>query len=100
MTKQKKKLEFSQKWLIGWGIVTIFFCLLSFAWSALGFDALESLTISIVQVIGIVDAASFSGYVVQNSIRASSANKYGYTKVDTSVEDSDETPISSCENKK
>jgi len=98
MTKNKKHLEFSQKWLLGWSIATLCACIIAYTWSALGFDALENLAISIVQVLGAIDVASFAGYTAQNSVRAHSANKFGPKIIEEEKDDSDEIPISSCKN--
>lgn len=93
---KKKPLEFSQKWLIWCGIATISSVLLSFAFSALGLDALESLSSTVVTVFGSITGLSFAAYGTQNSVRAHSADKYRIKTVDTTTEDSDETPIDLC----
>ena len=98
MTKKKKHLEFSQKWLIGFAVFTMICVGLSYLFSALGLDTLENLSISVVQVcIGGV-AVQFLGYNAQNSVRAYSADKYGIStsEQDSAEEDSDETPIELC----
>ena len=102
MEKQetKKKLEFSQKWLIWCGIATISSVLLSFTFSAFGFDALESLSSTVVTVFGSITGLSFAAYGTQNSVRAHSADKYGISTINTSEEDSDETPVELYENNK
>lgn len=98
MTKKKKHLEFSQKWLIGFAVFTMICVGLSYLFSVLGLDTLENLSITIVQVcIGGV-AVQFLGYNAQNSVRAFSADKYGIStnKEESSEEDSEETPVNLC----
>ena len=55
---KKKKLEFTQKWLIGCAVLTFLFLGLSFLWAALGFDPLQDLSIAIVQATLSLDGVS------------------------------------------
>ena len=98
MIKKKKPLEFSQKWLLGSAIFTVFFVGLSYLFSVLGIDTLETLSSTIVQVGIGGTAIQFLGYNAQNSVRAYSADKYGIStsEQDSAEEDSDEMPIELC----
>lgn len=98
MTDKKKPLEFSQKWLIGCGIATVGAVLLSFLFSALQLNALESLSSTVVTVFGSIAGASVVAYGTQNSVRAYSADKYGIStnKSESTEEDSEETPVDLC----
>ena len=75
---KKKKLEFTQKWLIGCAVLTFLFLGLSFLWAALGFDPLQDLSIAIVQ-------ATLS----QNSVRAYSADRWGFKSTHDEDEEED-----------
>ena len=98
-TSKKKPLEFSQKWLIGSAIFTIFFVGLSYLFSVLEIDTLETLSSTIVQVGIGGTAIQFLGYNAQNSVRAFSADKYGIStsKKTSDEEDSEEMPVDLCE---
>ena len=78
--KKKKRLEFTQKWLIGCALLTFLFVGLSFFWSVLGFDPLQDLSIAIVQTALSLDGVSIGAYALQNSVRAYSADRWGYDK--------------------
>lgn len=73
-----KKIEFSKMWLICCSVITFVFCLLSYLWALIGVDTVSDLSIALVQTLLTVDGASFIGYTIQNSVRAYSADKYGY----------------------
>lgn len=84
---KKKKLEFTQKWLIGCGIVTVVFLAMSFIWSMLGFDPLQDLSAAIVQTTLSLDGVSVGAYALQNSVRAYSADRWGYNPPDDDGEE-------------
>lgn len=77
MTKQKKKIEFSKKWLIGCIIISLFFTTLSYILAFLDKNTVETLSASILEMLWGASGISFIGYVLQNSVRAFSANKFG-----------------------
>ena len=81
-TCKKKKLEFTQKWLIGCGIITVVFLGMSFVWSALGYDPLQDLSAAIVQTTLSLDGVSVGAYAFQNAVRAYSADRWGYHQSD------------------
>ena len=87
MKKAKKKLEFTQKWLIGCGVVPIVFLAMSFIWSMLGFDPLQDLSAAIVQTTLSLDGVSVGAYALQNSVRAYSADRWGYNPPDDNGEE-------------
>ena len=87
MKKHKKKLEFTQKWLIGCGILTFVFLSMSFIWSMLGYDPLQDLSAAIVQTTLSLDGISVGAYALQNSVRAYSADRWGYNPTDDEGEE-------------
>ena len=98
-TSKKKPLEFSQKWLLGSAVFTVFFVGLSYLFSVLGIDTLENLSITIVQVGIGGTAVQFLGYNAQNIGRAYSADKYGVNTSSAeseSEEDSNEDEVKLC----
>ena len=98
-TSKKKPLEFSQKWLLGSAVFTVFFVGLSYLFSVLGIDTLENLSITIVQVGIGGTAVQFLGYNAQNIGRAYSADKYGVNTSSSnseSEEDSNEDKVELC----
>ena len=102
MSKKKKTLEFSQKYVLSAGLAMFLFALLSFLMSSLGKETLENLSIEMVRMFGNVAAIAFAGYNVQNSVRAVSYDKYigkaqdFGTAFEDDNSDSNETPISLC----
>ncbi len=84
---KKKKLEFTQKWLIGCGIATVVFLAMSFIWSMLGFDPLQDLSAAIVQTTLSLDGVSVGAYALQNRVCAYSADRWGYNPPDDNGEE-------------
>ena len=88
----KHKTEFSKKWLVGCILASLFFTLLSYILAWFEKDTMESLSITIIQTLWGTSGISFGAYVVQNSIRAYSKNKF----IDNSSKDIsivEETPV-------
>lgn len=92
-------MEFSQKYVTIAGIATIVFVGLSYLFGSLGFETLENLSIEIVRWFSGVTALAFAGYNAQNSVRASSYNKYvkqcqtSGEEAESDDSDSNETPV-------
>lgn len=82
-----KKIEFSKLWLICCSSITFLFCALSYIWALIGVDTVSDLSIALVQTLLTVDGISFIGYTIQNSVRAYSADKYGYKEESCAEED-------------
>lgn len=74
---KKKKVEFSKKWLIACGIVSVIFTAASYILSAFDKNPVEELSVNIVQIVWGSSTACFLGYVGQNSVRAVTSSKYG-----------------------
>lgn len=74
--KRKKKLEFTQKWLIGCAAVTVIYVSLSYLLSYLEKEPLQELSIAIMNTLMVVDGTSVLGYITQNAVRAYSVDKY------------------------
>ena len=75
--KRKNKIEFSKKWLIACVVVSIFYTSLSYLFAWFDKNALESLSISINEMLWGTSGVSFIGYVLQNCCRAYTASKFG-----------------------
>lgn len=75
--KRKAKIEFSKKWLIGCIVISLFFTLFSYILAIFDKNTVENLSISIIEMLWGSSGISFIGYVLQNSVRAFSANKFG-----------------------
>lgn len=73
---RSKKMEFSQKWLLGCIFFTVLFTALSYVLSYLDKNPLEALSSQIIQCMCTVDGFSFIGYTVQNAVRAYCTDKY------------------------
>lgn len=78
--KQKKKIEFSKKWLVGCIIISLFYTLLSYILAFCGKDTVEALSIEVLQTLWGTSGISFVGYVLQNSVRAFTSSKFGLPK--------------------
>ena len=93
MYKNKKpKMEFSKKWLIACVAVSIFYTSLSYLFAWFDKNAVESLSITIIDVLWGTAGVSFVGYALQNCCRAFTASKYGIpeNKIDGEIEDESE----------
>lgn len=77
LTKDKKKLEFAQKWLIGCMIISVVFTSLSYILSWFDKNPVEGLSMTIIQTLWSSTGFSFAGYTILNSVRAFTGSKYG-----------------------
>ena len=75
--KAKKKLEFSKKWLIACIVISIFYTSLSYILAWFDKNAVESVTIELINVLWGTSGISFVGYALQNSVRAYTSSKFG-----------------------
>ena len=75
--KPKKKIEFSKKWLIACVVISLFYTTLSYVFGWFEKNTLETLSIEILQLLWGSSSVAFIGYVLQNSVRAFTASKYG-----------------------
>lgn len=75
--KAKKKTEFSKKWLMACILISIFYTTLSYILAWFDKNAVESVTIELINVLWGTSGISFVGYVLQNSVRAYTSSKFG-----------------------
>ena len=90
--KQKKpsaKMEFSKKWLIGCIIISIVYTTFSYVLAWFDKNAVETLTVEIIETLWGASSISFAGYVLQNCVRSFTASKYGIPMEDIKNEESE-----------
>ena len=90
--KQKKpstKMEFSKKWLIGCIIISIVYTTFSYILAWFDKNAVETLTVEIIETLWGASGVSFVAYALQNSVRAFTASKYGIPIDDIKDEESE-----------
>lgn len=90
--KQKKpsaKMEFSKKWLIGCIIISIVYTTFSYVLAWFDKNAVETLTVEIIETLWGASGVSFVAYALQNSVRAFTASKYGIPIDDIKEEESE-----------
>ena len=90
--KQKKpstKMEFSKKWLIGCIIISIVYTTFSYVLAWFDKNAVETLTVEIIETLWGASGVSFVAYALQNSVRAFTASKYGIPMEDIKEEESE-----------
>ena len=75
--KQQKKMEFSKKWLCGCIIVSIVYTTFSYVLAWFDKNAVETLTVEIIEILWGTSSISFAGYALQNCVRAYTASKFG-----------------------
>ena len=90
--KQKKpsaKVEFSKKWLIGCILISIVYTTFSYVLAWFDKNAVETLTVEIIETLWGASSISFAGYVLQNCVRSFTASKYGIPIDDIKEEESE-----------
>ncbi|MBP5596659.1 MAG: hypothetical protein J6Y02_14830 [Pseudobutyrivibrio sp.] len=87
-TTEKKKVEFSKKWLIGCMTISCIFCIASFVFAWFDKNSVSEISIAIVQTLLGTSGVSFASYCVQNSVRAWTA-----TKMQGNITTTEENPI-------
>ena len=85
----KNKIEFSKKWLIGCIIVSIVYTTFSYVLAWFDKNAVETLTVEIIETLWGASGVSFVSYALQNSVRAFTASKYGIPIDDIKEEESE-----------
>lgn len=86
----KKRMEFSKKWLISCVVISIVFSLLSYVLAFLDKNTVEGLSTVIIETLWGTAGISFAGYAVQNCVRAYTSSKFGIPKEDMEENKSDE----------
>lgn len=87
--KREKKMEFSKKWLIGCIIISIIYTTFSYILAWFDKNAVETLTVEIIETLWGASSISFAGYVLQNCVRSFTASKYGIPIEDIKDEESE-----------
>ena len=90
--KQKKpsaKMEFSKKWLIGCIIISIVYTTFSYVLAWFDKNAVETLTVEIIETLWGASGVSFVAYALQNCVRSFTASKYGIPMEDMKEEESE-----------
>lgn len=77
MKNKHKKIEFSKKWLIGCIALSLIFTAASYVLAFFDKNPVSELSIAIVETMWGTSGVSFVGYVIQNSVRAFTASKFG-----------------------
>lgn len=90
MQKQKKqKMEFSKKWLCACVIISIMYTTFSYVLAWFDKNAVETLTIEIIETLWGASGVSFVAYALQNCVRSFTASKYGIPIEDIKEEESE-----------
>ena len=89
MRKMKQKMEFSKKWLIGCIIISIVYTTFSYILAWFDKNAVETLTVEIIETLWGASGVSFVAYALQNSVRSFTASKYGIPMEDIKEEESE-----------
>lgn len=89
---KKRKMEFSKKWLIGCICVSLFFTLASYVLAWFDKNAVETLSITIIETLWGTSAVSFVFYAGLNGVRAYTGSKWGVPTDETDKVITDEEP--------
>ena len=85
----KTKMEFSKKWLIGCIIISIVYTTFSYVLAWFDKNAVETLTVEIIETLWGTSGISFVSYALQNCVRSFTASKYGIPMEDIKDEESE-----------
>ena len=85
----KTKIEFSKKWLIGCIIISIVYTTFSYVLAWFDKNAVETLTVEIIETLWGTSGISFVSYALQNCVRSFTASKYGIPIEDMKEEESE-----------
>ena len=89
---KKSKMEFSKKWLIGCICVSLFFTLASYVLAWFDKNAVETLSVTIIETLWGTSAVSFVFYAGLNGVRAYTGSKWGIPTDETDKAITDEEP--------
>ena len=87
--KSQKHMEFSKKWLCACVIISIVYTTFSYVLAWFDKNAVETLTVEIIETLWGASGVSFVAYALQNSVRSFTASKYGIPIDDTKEEESE-----------
>ncbi|MBO6230912.1 MAG: hypothetical protein J6O50_10130 [Ruminiclostridium sp.] len=77
-----KKHQFSKVWLVSCIVISVIFTAASYVLSAFDKNPVSELSVAVVETMWGTSGVSFIGYVLQNSVRAFTASKFGIPKED------------------
>ena len=86
---QKSKMEFSKKWLCACVIISIVYTTFSYVLAWFDKNAVETLTVEIIETLWGASGVSFVAYALQNCVRSFTASKYGIPMEDIKDEESE-----------
>lgn len=86
---QKSKMEFSKKWLCACVIISIMYTTFSYVLAWFDKNAVETLTVEIIETLWGASGVSFVAYALQNCVRSFTASKYGIPMEDIKNEESE-----------
>ena len=72
-----KKHQFSKVWLVSCIVISVIFTASSYVLSAFDKNPVSELSVAVVETMWGTSGVSFIGYVLQNSVRAFTASKFG-----------------------
>ena len=75
--KSQKHMEFSKKWLCACVIISMVYTTFSYVLAWFDKNAVETLTVEIIETLWGASGISFIGYTLQNCVRAFTSSKYG-----------------------
>ena len=87
--RKNVKMEFSKKWLIGCIIISIVYTTFSYVLAWFDKNAVETLTVEIIETLWGASGVSFVAYALQNCVRSFTASKYGIPMEDIKNEESE-----------
>lgn len=87
--KHKKQMEFSKKWLCACVIISIVYTTFSYVLAWFDKNAVETLTVEIIETLWGASGISFVSYALQNCVRSFTASKYGIPMEDIKEEESE-----------
>ena len=87
--KHKKQMEFSKKWLCACVIISIVYTTFSYVLAWFDKNAVETLTVEIIETLWGASGISFVSYALQNCVRSFTASKYGIPIDDIKEEESE-----------
>ena len=82
-------MEFSKKWLIGCIIISIVYTTFSYVLAWFDKNAVETLTVEIIETLWGTSGISFVSYALQNCVRSFTASKNGIPIEDIKEEESE-----------
>ena len=73
----RRHKQFSKVWLVSCIVISVIFTAASYVLSAFDKNPVSELSVAVVETMWGTSGVSFIGYVLQNSVRAFTASKFG-----------------------